>query len=219
MAAPRTGKPRRLSFFLCSTAIAALTMSDSLALDSGKARSRPVDMIVVHTIGGPVCADGVVQFDPIKQDAAFWRDYLGKQPVAGIHYVIGRDGTVEPGIPEDQVANHSVRVNSRAVGIELVHRGDGSEPFEAQQLAALEGLIKQIRSRHDIPLQHIVAHSDVDQRICDCGAGSFARRQDPGANFPLAQIRASVASAGETAGGAGFTPRTGNADKRLCAYR
>lgn len=84
-------------------------MSASLARDTGEERTRAIDMIVLHSIGGPVCAAGEVKFDPINQDATFWKDYLEKQSVAGIHYVVGRNGVVETSIPESQVANHSLR--------------------------------------------------------------------------------------------------------------
>lgn len=216
-------RQRKYSNTLCSASVliivSALTMSTSLARDTGKERTRAIDMIALHSIGGPICAAGEVQLDTINHNAAFWKDYLEEQPVAGIHYVIGRNGAVEASILESQVANHSVRVNSRAIGIELVHRGDGKEPFATAQFNALMALVKQNCSRHDIQLQHIVARSDVDQRTCTCGDGNFARRQDPGPNFPIAELRARVANVGETHGAPGFRPRTGQAEKKLCTYR
>jgi N-acetylmuramoyl-L-alanine amidase len=192
----------------------------SVAKTSGGSRKVPVDMIVIHSIGGPTCVKGAVTFNPIANrpnDAQFWKRYLEKEPIDGIHYVIGRDGTVAASIAESEIANHATIANSRSIGIELVHRGDGEEPFPTAQIDALINLIKDIRTRHGIPLSHIVRHSDVDQRLCPCAGGPYHRRQDPGANFPIDRIRAAVAVPGEAPGASDFfKPLTGNAPLAQC---
>jgi len=192
----------------------------SVAKTSGGSRKVPVDMIVIHSIGGPTCVKGSVTFNPIANrpdDAQFWKRYLGKDTIDGIHYVIGRDGTVAASIAESEIANHATIANGRSIGIELVHRGDGKEPFPTAQIDALIKLIEDIRTRHDIPLSHIVRHSDVDQRLCPCAGSPYRRRQDPGANFPIDRIRAAVAVPGEAPGASDFfKPLAGNAPLAQC---
>jgi N-acetylmuramoyl-L-alanine amidase len=191
----------------------ALGTGPSEARKDGKSRKVPVDMIVIHSIGGWTCNKGTVVFAPIAErpdDSQYWKKFLEHQTDDGIHYVIGRNGSVAKSISEDQVANHAVGANSRSIGIELVNRGDGKEPFPSAQIDALIAQIKDIRTRYTIPLSHIVRHADVDQRVCPCGGSSFPRRQDPGANFPLDSVRAAVAAPGEKPGASDFfKPTTG----------
>ncbi len=189
---------------------------------AGAERPGPVNLIVIHAVGGPICVAGQVAFDPIPfadTDAADWKAYLEKQPVTGIHYVVGRSGAVAASIPEDQIANHASRANPRSIGIELVNRGDGIEPFPEEQVAALIDLVKQIRARHSVPLAGIVTHADVDQRTCMCGEVSYRRRVDPGPKFPLERVRSEAALPDEEMGVAAYTPMTGAVDGDLCANR
>jgi N-acetylmuramoyl-L-alanine amidase len=211
---------RHSAVFVLLSLFVALGICPTEARTTGKSRKVTVDMIVIHSIGGPTCVKGSVIFNPIAvrpDDSQFWKSYLEHQPVDGIHYVVGRDGSVAKSIPEDQIANHASNANGRSIGIELVNRGDGKEPFPSAQIDALVALIKDIRTRYAIPLSHIVRHADVDQRECRCGAGSFHRRQDPGEKFPLESIRAAVAAPGEKPGPSEFfKPMTGDAPPESC---
>jgi len=81
------------------------------------------------------------------------------------HYTIGRDGTIVTHVPEDRRAWHAgqsrmkdgrTQVNDFSIGIELVNRNDGVDPFPASQIHALRRLLKSIMSRHAI--QFIVPH-------------------------------------------------------------
>ena len=160
-------------------------------------------MIVIHTIGGPRCNKGVIVFDPIrdrKDDATFRKKQLESNSAASIHFVVGRDGTVANSVPEMQVASHAAGVNDRAIGIELVNRGDGKELFSDDQLAALDKLVQEIRGRYPIPLENIVGHQDVDQRTCTCGGGIFRRRVDPNIKFSIEDLRKAVGRPGEVVG-------------------
>ena len=79
-----------------------------------------------------------------------------------------------------------------AIGIELVHNGDGEEPFAPRQIDALIALLKTIRSRHDIAIENIKGHSDVDVRTFACGGTLHQTTLDPGANFPWERVRAAL---------------------------
>jgi N-acetylmuramoyl-L-alanine amidase len=216
----RRKRTRHSVVFALLSLFVALGTCPTEAKTTGKSRQVPIDMIVIHSIGGPTCVKGAVVFNPIavrSDDSQFWKSYLEHQPVDGIHYIVGRDGSVAKSIPEDQVANHASNANGRSIGIELVNRGDGKEPYPNVQIEALVALIKDIRTRYVIPLSHIVRHADVDQRMCRCGAGSFHRRQDPGEKFPLESIRAAIAAPGEKPGASGFfKPMTGDAPLESC---
>ncbi len=100
------------------------------------------------------------------------------------HYTIGRDGRVFAHVPEERRAWHAGvsywagerNVNARSIGIELVNPGHefGYVPFADEQIGALIDLSRGILSRHPIPAQRVIGHSDV----------APARKTDPGELFP-----------------------------------
>jgi len=47
-------------------------------------------------------------------------------------------------------------VNDFSIGIELVNKNDGIDPFPETQIQALRDLMKSIMTRH--PIQHIIPH-------------------------------------------------------------
>lgn len=161
------------------------------AVSSG-ARRTQVDSIIVHAISGPDCRRGQLVFSGAPGDAQRWKRFFDGHPFLGIHYVVDRDGVALASTPEDRVANHALANNDTTIGIELVHDGDGKEPFGARQIEALITLIKDIRTRHKVPLENIKGHSDVDVRTFMCGGESYKKKMDPGANFPWAQVRAAL---------------------------
>jgi N-acetylmuramoyl-L-alanine amidase len=100
------------------------------------------------------------------------------------HYLIMPNGKVKAGRPERCEGAHTVGYNSY-LGISLV--GDFSsednptgkkgptKPSEAQ-IASLLQLCRQLKKRYNIPLQHIVRHSDISNTKC------------PGDGFPFRMI-------------------------------
>jgi N-acetylmuramoyl-L-alanine amidase len=81
------------------------------------------------------------------------------------HYTIDRDGTVISHVSEDVRAWHAgvsrmedgrTNVNDFSIGIELINKNDGTDPFPEKQIEALRGLMKQIMTRH--PIRHIIPH-------------------------------------------------------------
>ena len=96
-------------------------------------------------------------------------DVVGRfaDPASGVsaHYTIDRDGTVVCHVPERLRAWHAgqsrmkdgrQRVNDFSIGIELVNMNDGIDPFPAEQIGALQRLLKAIALRH--PIRYIVTH-------------------------------------------------------------
>src|SRR4029077_3094609 len=81
------------------------------------------------------------------------------------HYTIDRDGTVISHVSEESRAWHAgesrmkdgrANVNDFSIGIELVNRNDGTDPFPEAQLQALRDLMKSIMMRH--PIRDIIPH-------------------------------------------------------------
>ncbi len=120
------------------------------------------------------------------------RAFFDRHPFLGIHYVVDREGVVLASTPEHRVANHALDNNDTTIGIELVHDGDGKEPFGGRQIEALIGLLKSIRARHAVPIDNIKGHSDVDERTFACGGQRYKTKMDPGANFPWGRVRAEL---------------------------
>ncbi len=54
-------------------------------------------------------------------------------------------------------------MNARSIGIEIANPGhtNGYVPFPAAQMSALAELCRDIMSRHAIPADRVLAHSDV----------------------------------------------------------
>ena len=154
---------------------------------------------MVHSIGGPTCRNGAVFFTPANGNAVFWRDWFLGEGGKSIHYVIGRDGDIAQQRPELRTAGHvsfggiMTQVNRRSIGIELVNRGDGVEPFPEAQITALSALVADIAARYSLPPDALVTHAALDDRMQpDCGGEPLRRNLDPGPLFPLEDVRAVI---------------------------
>jgi N-acetylmuramoyl-L-alanine amidase len=169
------------------------------AKPGGHPRRRPVDAIIIHSLGGPDCRDGRRVYKKIDGDARTWMAVFNRLPIVSIHYVIDRDGQVEAGVPESIAATHAVGWNQRSIGIELVNNGDGLDPFPAAQVEALARLVAAIRQRHPaITPPRILRHSDVDRSTFPAAryggsCTSQRRKLDPGEAFPWAEFVAHLA--------------------------
>lgn len=104
------------------------------------------------------------------------------------HYLIEEGGRIWRLVPEERRAWHAGLsfwagerdVNSRSIGIELANPGHewGYRDFPQAQMAALEGLARDILARHPIPLWRVLGHSDVAPQ----------RKRDPGERFDWAGL-------------------------------
>lgn len=100
------------------------------------------------------------------------------------HYLINEDGTIIQMVQEDKRAWHAgvsrwfdeTDINSCSIGIELSNPGhsNGLKPFPAPQIDSLITLSKDILTRHTIPSERIIGHSDI----------APGRKVDPGPLFP-----------------------------------
>ena len=115
-------------------------------------------------------------------------------PASGVscHYLVHEDGRIVQMVAEDRRAWHAgagnwrgrADVNSHSIGIEIVNPGHGHghgkdrnqdyPDFPEVQIGAVIGLCRDILSRHAIPAEFVLAHSDI----------APGRKSDPGEKFP-----------------------------------
>ena len=89
----------------------------------------------------------------------------------GYHYVIRRDGTIEPGRPEWMVGAHCLNHNAHSIGIcyegGLDIRGQPADTRTAEQKTSMRQLLEALRKRY--PRALIVGHRDLSHdRDCPC---------------------------------------------------
>jgi len=178
-------KPALIALLLASLAI--LT-TDALARRTGGVRDEAIDMVVIHSTGGPTCDAATGK--PIWVGAGTLEENIRQieaHPILGIHYMIDRDGTLRTSVPEEQLAHHVLHYSHRSISIELINDGDGRDPFPAAQLDSLVKLLRDITQRRGITRDNIKRHSDIDHGKMDCDA-TQRRKVDPGAAFPFKSI-------------------------------
>ena len=89
----------------------------------------------------------------------------------GYHYVVRRDGQIEPGRPEWMVGAHCKNHNAHSLGIcyegGLDARGQPADTRTEAQKAAMLWLLRQLRKAY--PRACIVGHRDLSHdRDCPC---------------------------------------------------
>jgi len=134
-------------------------------------RKLPVSMIVLHYTG------------MVDAESALQRLTSDEAKVSA-HYCVLEDGEIVQLVDEDKRAWHAGKsywrgvtdINSASVGIEIVNPGHefGYRPFPDEQVAAVMGLVNDIKNRHGITRGNIVGHSDI----------APTRKEDPGELFP-----------------------------------
>lgn len=154
----------------------------------GAPRARPVNLVVIHSTGGPTCDERTGR--PIWVGAGTLVENLRQieaHPRLGIHYMIDRDGNVRTSVPEGQIAHHVYRVSDRSIAIELINDGDGHDRFAEPQLAALATLLRDIVARHHVGRDGVKRHSDLDASMLPCDR-TRRRKVDPGDAFPFEAV-------------------------------
>lgn len=180
---PITGRALAAAVLLASLGCGAV-----LARSSGLPRAQPINLVVIHTTGGPSCDPRSGRPIWVKAGtlAANMR-FIEAHPKLGIHYMIDRDGTLRRSVPEDQVAHHVFGHSARSIAIELVNDGDGVDPFPEAQIRAVTALIQDIAQRRGLPRQAVQRHSDLDRTLMPCDR-TKRRKVDPGPAFPYQAV-------------------------------
>jgi N-acetylmuramoyl-L-alanine amidase len=153
-----------------------------------------IDMLVLHYTGMPSAMAALDRLcDPAARVSA--------------HYVVEEDGTVWRLVPEMRRAFHagiscwrSERdLNWVSIGVEIVNPGHewGYREFPEAQMSVVTRLCRDILSRHSIPPDRVVAHSDI----------APDRKTDPGELFDWPRLaRAGIGIWPEPSGRGAPTP-------------
>jgi N-acetylmuramoyl-L-alanine amidase len=152
---------------------------------------KPAGVVIHHTAlipGASRPPRSEREVDRYHQERGFEIQCSGRVYHVAYHYVIMANGTINAGRPERCQGAHAVGYNSY-LGISLV--GDfssednptgkkGPTKPTAAQLASLVKLCRHLRTKYNIPLQHIVRHSDISDTEC------------PGDRFPFNAVLAEL---------------------------
>ncbi len=174
----------RAAGLLALALAASLLATPAQARRSGPPRTQTVDLVVIHSTGGPTCD---AHARPIWVPAGELEDNLRTieaHPRLGIHWMIDRDGSTRASVPESHVAHHVLTHSHRSIAIELINDGDGRDAFAPAQIDALVALLRDIARRHPaITRAAVKRHSDLDRGHLPC-APERRRKVDPGAAYP-----------------------------------
>ena len=124
---------------------------------------RTITLIIIHCSAvRPDQTSSVAQINTWHHERGF---HLG----VGYHYVIRRDGTIEPGRPEWMVGAHCVNHNAHSIGVcyegGLDIRGQPADTRTPEQKAAMRQLLEDLHRRY--PRALIVGHRDLNP-LKDC---------------------------------------------------
>ena len=119
---------------------------------------RIITLIVVHCSAvRPDQTSSAAQIDTWHRRRGF---HLG----IGYHYVVRRDGEIEPGRPEYMIGAHCVNHNAHSIGVcyegGLDIRGQPADTRTAEQMAAMRRLLEELHQRY--PRALIVGHRDLN---------------------------------------------------------
>jgi N-acetylmuramoyl-L-alanine amidase len=161
------------------------------------ARSRPIDLIVLHYTGMQGAETALARLtDPAPVAGRFpgpWQsaDAAADAPLPRVsaHYVVDEAGQIYALVPEEHRAWHAGAsswegdgdVNARSIGIEIVNGGHdfGLPEFPAAQIDGVIALLKDIFARWpQLNARRVVAHSDIAPE----------RKADPGEKFPWKRL-------------------------------
>jgi len=110
-----------------------------------------VDTIILHATASSTAKSAIQHFrNPLSRVSA--------------HYIIDKDGTIYACVPEHAAAWHAGKcylpyANLRSIGIELVNRNTGDDPYPDPQILSLRQLIIEIKRRH--PIKYLVSHAEI----------------------------------------------------------
>ena len=116
-------------------------------------------MIIIHCSAvRPDQTSSAAQIDSWHRKDNHWKFGIG------YHYVVRRDGSIEPGRPEWMVGAHCRNHNAHSIGVcyegGLDIRGQPADTRTEAQKASLRTLLEELHRRY--PRALIVGHCDLD---------------------------------------------------------
>ena len=126
---------------------------------------RTISLIVIH------CSAVRPDQTSSAADIDSWHRDRGFKFGIGYHYVIRRNGEIEPGRPEWMIGAHCLNHNSHSIGVcyegGLDIRGQPADTRTAEQKAAMRQLLEDLHRRY--PRAVIVGHHDLNpHKDCPC---------------------------------------------------
>ena len=127
---------------------------------------RPITLIIIHCSAvRPDQTSSAAQIDSWHRKDNHWKFGIG------YHYVVRRDGSIEPGRPEWMVGAHCRNHNAHSIGVcyegGLDIRGQPADTRTEAQKASLRTLLEELHRRY--PKALIVGHRDLDPtKACPC---------------------------------------------------
>ena len=120
---------------------------------------RIITLIIIHCSAvRPGQTSSAAQIDTWHRRDNHWKFGIG------YHYVVRRDGSIEPGRPEWQVGAHCLNHNAHSIGVcyegGLDIRGQPADTRTEAQKASLRTLLEELHKRY--PRALIVGHRDLD---------------------------------------------------------
>ena len=126
---------------------------------------RVITLVIIHCSAvTPDQTSSAAQIDS-------WHRQRGYHLGIGYHYVIRRNGEIEPGRPEWMVGAHCLNHNKYSIGVcyegGLDARGQPADTRTDEQKAAMRKLLERLH--RDYPKAVIVGHHDLDpMKDCPC---------------------------------------------------
>lgn len=118
------------------------------------------DTIVIHCSATPETMD--IGVDKIRE----WHVKDNGWDDVGYHYIITRDGTIEPARPEEMQGAHAPKVNHRSIAICMIGGSDAngmwSNNFTNEQWVTLKALLLNLTKKYEI--KKIIGHYQVDDK-------------------------------------------------------
>ena len=120
---------------------------------------RTITLLVIHCSAvKPDQTSSAAQIDTWHRKDNHWKFGIG------YHYVIRRDGTIEPGRPEWMAGAHSLNHNAHSLGIcyegGLDINGEYDDTRTPAQKAAMRTLLEELHARY--PRAVILGHRDLN---------------------------------------------------------
>ena len=120
---------------------------------------RLITLIIIHCSAvRPDQTSSAAQIDTWHRRDNHWKFGIG------YHYVVRRDGSIEPGRPEWQVGAHCLNHNAHSIGVcyegGLDIRGQPTDTRTEAQKTSLRTLLEELHKRY--PRALIVGHRDLD---------------------------------------------------------
>ena len=120
---------------------------------------RIITLIIIHCSAvRPDQTSSAAQIDTWHRRDNHWKFGIG------YHYVVRRDGSIEPGRPEWQVGAHCRNHNAHSIGVcyegGLDIRGQPADTRTEAQKASLRTLLEELHRKY--PKALIVGHRELD---------------------------------------------------------